>query len=166
MDIFAKRIINSLAEDVLNVYDILIPVQRINDVIEKLGGNIQNTSSFSNGTIEKVGEGFIIFVPPTHDERRKRFAIAHELGHLFLHMGYKINCELWENNFEYRLETAEKEYQANEFAAAFLMPKSKYLTVLKRIKKGNVVDVSKIAEYFNVSVEAADSRGKSLGYLR
>ena len=31
---------------------------------------------------------------------------------------------------------------------------------------GNVVDTSKIAEYFNVSVEVASNRGKFLGYLR
>lgn len=46
------------------------------------------------------------------------------------------------------------------------MPASEYLTVLKRIADGNVVDTSKIAEYFNVSVEVASNRGKFLGYLR
>lgn len=86
-----------------------------------------------------------------------------------VHMGYRTNKELWarqENNIYHRIGSSEKEYQANEFAAAFLMPASEYLTVLKRIADGNVVDTSKIAEYFNVSVEVASNRGKFLGYLR
>ena len=117
----------------------------------------------------RSGDGFRIIVSPYQDEKRERFTIAHELGHLFLHMGYRTNKELWarqENNIYHRIGSSEKEYQANEFAAAFLMPASEYLTVLKRIADGNVVDTSKIAEYFNVSVEAASNRGKFLGYLR
>ena len=37
-----------------------------------------------------------IIVSPFQDEKRERFTIAHELGHLFLHMGYRTNNELWE----------------------------------------------------------------------
>lgn len=164
-----KVMINSLAEDILNVYDISVPIQNIGDIVEILGGTIQKETSFSDGAVEKEGDGFRIIVSPYQDEKRERFTIAHELGHLFLHMGYRTNKELWarqENNIYHRIGSSEKEYQANEFAAAFLMPASEYLTVLKRIADGNVVDTSKIAEYFNVSVEAASNRGKFLGYLR
>ena len=38
-------------------------------------------------------------------------------------MGYRTNKELWarqENNIYHRIGSSEKEYQANEFAAAFL----------------------------------------------
>ena len=86
-----------------------------------------------------------------------------------LHMGYRTNNELWEkqeNNIYHRIGNSEKEYQANEFAAAFLMPATEYLAVLNKVAEGNMVDTSKIAEYFNVSIEAAANRGKFLGYLR
>ena len=85
------------------------------------------------------------------------------------HMGYRTNNELWEkqeNNIYHRIGNSEKEYQANEFAAAFLMPATEYLAVLNKVAEGNMVDTSKIAEYFNVSIEAAANRGKFLGYLR
>lgn len=169
MDISTRRMINSLAEDILNIYNISVPIQNIGDIVEVLGGVIQKETSFSDGTVKREGDGFRIIVFPYQDEKRERFTIAHELGHLFLHMGYRTNQELWEkqeNNICYRIENSEKEYQANEFAAAFLMPASKYLDVLKKVAENNVVDTSKIAEYFNVSVEAASNRGKFLGYLR
>ena len=159
MDNSTRRMINSLAEDVLSAYNISVPIGNIDEIVEKLGGTIQKEAFFSDGAVEKEGNGFKIIVSPFQDEKRERFTIAHELGHLFLHMGYRTNNELWEKQ-------ENKEYQANEFAAAFLMPATEYLAVLNKVAEGNMVDTSKIAEYFNVSIEAAANRGKFLGYLR
>ena len=169
MDNSTRRMINSLAEDVLSAYNISVPIGNIDEIVEKLGGTIQKEAFFSDGAVEKEGNGFKIIVSPFQDEKRERFTIAHELGHLFLHMGYRTNNELWEkqeNNIYHRTGNSEKEYQANEFAAAFLMPATEYLSVLNKVAEGNMVDTSKIAEYFNVSIEAAANRGKFLGYLR
>lgn len=169
MDNSTRRMINSLAEDVLSAYNISVPIGNIDEIVEKLGGTIQKEAFFSDGAVEKEGNGFKIIVSPFQDEKRERFTIAHELGHLFLHMGYRTNNELWEkqeNNIYHRIGNSEKKYQANEFAAAFLMPATEYLSVLNKVAEGNMVDTSKIAEYFNVSIEAAANRGKFLGYLR
>ena len=169
MDNSTRRMINSLAEDVLSAYNISVPIGNIDEIVEKLGGTIQKEAFFSDGAVEKEGNGFKIIVSPFQDEKRERFTIAHELGHLFLHMGYRTNNELWEkqeNNIYHRIGNSEKEYQANEFVAAFLMPATEYLSVLNKVAEGNMVDTSKIAEYFNVSIEAAANRGKFLGYLR
>ena len=169
MDNSTRRMINSLAEDVLSAYNISVPIGNIDEIVEKLGGTIQKEAFFSDGAVEKEGNGFKIIVSPFQDEKRERFTIAHELGHLFFHMGYRTNNELWEkqeNNIYHRIGNSEKEYQANEFAAAFLMPATEYLSVLNKVAEGNMVDTSKIAEYFNVSIEAAANRGKFLGYLR
>ena len=169
MDNSTRRMINSLAEDVLSAYNIAVPIGNIDEIVEKLGGTIQKEAFFSDGAVEKEGNGFKIIVSPFQDEKRERFTIAHELGHLFLHMGYRTNNELWEkqeNNIYHRIGNSEKEYQANEVAAAFLMPATEYLAVLHKVAEGNMVDTSKIAEYFNVSIEAAANRGKFLGYLR
>ena len=74
-----KVMINSLAEDILNVYDISVPIQNIGDIVEILGGTIQKETSFSDGAVEKEGDGFRIIVSPYQDEKRERFTIAHEL---------------------------------------------------------------------------------------
>lgn len=136
MDNSTRRMINSLAEDVLSAYNISVPIGNIDEIVEKLGGTIQKEAFFSDGAVEKEGNGFKIIVSPFQDEKRERFTIAHELGHLFLHMGYRTNNELWEkqeNNIYHRIGNSEKEYQANEFAAAFLMPATEYLAVLNKV---------------------------------
>lgn len=121
------------------------------------------------GSIRKLDDGFVIYVSPFQSEERKKFTIAHELGHLFLHMGYRINSDLWnrqKNATYYRAGDSLMEYQANEFAAALLMPKEAYKDVMERNTIGNKVETSKIADYFGVSVSAASNRGKFLGYLK
>ena len=170
MDRATRNMINSLTEDIICLFNIEIPIQDIEEFVRSLGGTIQTDIKYSDGSIEKDGNNsFKIIVSPFQDEKRRRFTIAHELGHLFLHMGYLINQEVWnrqDKNIYHRVGSSEKEYQANEFAAAFLMPKAEYLKIMnENVIEKNEVDTSKIAEYFNVSVEAASNRGKFLGYL-
>ncbi len=169
MDNSTRMMINSLTQDILVSFDIQVPIQNIDELVASLGGSVQTDYSFTDGAVEKEGESFRILVSPFQEEKRRRFTIAHELGHLFLHMGYLTNAELWaqqDTNIYHRLGSSEKEYQANEFAAAFLMPQKEYLRIMNENIIGNKVNTSKIAEYFNVSVEAASNRGKFLGYLK
>lgn len=169
MNSATRTMINSLTQDILTSFDVQIPIQDIDGLVGRLGGSVQTDISCTDGAVVKEGDNFRIFVSPFQDERRRRFTIAHELGHLFLHMGYLTNAELWkrqDENIYHRLGSSEKEYQANEFAAAFLMPKNEYLKVMNENISGNKVNTPKIAEYFNVSVEAASNRGKFLGYLK
>ena len=57
--------------------------------------------------------------------------------------------------------------EANQFAAAFLMPKEEYRNILyKNVDNNNIIDTRIIAEHFEVSREAASNRGKWLGYLK
>lgn len=166
-----RNMINSLTEDILHSFEIQVPIQDIDGLVRLLGGSIQEDDSHLDGTVKKDGESFRILVSPFQDEKRRRFTVAHELGHLFLHMGYLTNKELWKRQGEKEYHRAgsvssEKEYQANEFAAAFLMPRDEYLKKMNEYTVGNKVNTSKIAEYFNVSVEAASNRGKFLGYLK
>lgn len=169
MDNATRIMINSLTQDILTLFNIQIPIQDIDELVGMLGGSIQTDFSCTDGSVVKEGESFRILISPFQDEKRRRFTIAHELGHLFLHMGYLTNAELWERqdeNIYHRLGSSEKEYQANEFAAAFLMPQKEYIKIMNENIIGDKVNTSKIAEYFNVSVEAASNRGKFLGYLK
>lgn len=168
-----REIINNLTEDIITQFGIKIPIDNIDDVVEKLGGRIVNTTGLAglgDGCVCRSGEGFIIQVVPYQSGERKKFTVAHELGHLFLHMGYLIDEELWESEKTeqyYRNGTsAEEEYQANEFAAALLMPKKKYKEIMDKYTEGNIVYTARIAEEFGVSVAAASNRGKFLGYLK
>ena len=125
---------------------------------------------YSDGRIRKTGvNSFVISASPFQSKERRNFVIAHELGHLFLHMGFKTNSTRWKAQKDtacYHNENLKVEYQANEFAVAFLMPQQDYELVLRQNMKQNMVDTSTIAEYFCVTIETAAIRGRRLGYLR
>lgn len=172
MDNELRMLINNLTQDIINVYEIQIPIIDIDDVVYKLNGRVEEDfflENMSDGSVRRQGDGFVIYVSPFQSEERRKFTIAHELGHLFLHMGYKINEELWnrqEKATYYRAGDSLVEYQANEFAAALLMPRNKYKEIMDKNTVGNMVETVGIANYFGVSVSAASNRGKFLGYLQ
>lgn len=172
MDAMTRKYISELAQRVMDVYSIEAPISDMEAIVDKLGGKIESKIDFDelcDGTIRKLGENsFIIAVSPFQSANRKVFTIAHELGHLFLHMGFMLDKELWMQQDERvytRFGTSEQEYQANEFAASFLMPENLYKDMIQSNSVGNRVNMTKVAASFNVSVSAAINRGKFLGYL-
>ncbi len=74
------------------------------------------------------------------DEFRKRFTIAHEIGHAMLHRQALKNFittanDLDIDNFNYSLEWEKRlELQANRFAAYLLMPKIAFINVAMEVK--------------------------------
>ena len=58
------------------------------------------------------------------------------------------------------------EYQAHEFAAAFLMPREIFFKVMNENYNGDgTYSMNKVADYFQVSLESAINRGRWLGIL-
>lgn len=172
MNMEQRILINNITQDIISNYGINIPINNIEEVVRQLGGNVEESLKmdfFADGSVRREGDRFSIIISPFQSEERKKFTIAHELGHLFLHMGYQINDELWNSQEDltyYRSGESLLEYQANEFAAALLMPKKSYEEIMSKNIDGKYVCTSKIAEYFGVSVSAASNRGKFLGYLK
>ena len=83
-------------------------------------------------------------------------------------MGFMTDRKLWNTQDEKvygRFGTSEQEYQANEFAAALLMPENIYKDILDEHSRGNKVNMNEVAKYFKVSLSAAINGGKFLGYL-
>ena len=144
----------------------------IDNIVKRMGGRVVEDyllDGFSDGKIRKLGEdNFEISVSPFQSNERRNFTIAHELGHLFLNMGFETNDAKWtaQNVEYYRNGNSDLEYQANEFAAAFLMPKDEDIKIMDENTVGDMVNTTRIAEYFHVSTEAAANRGKWLGYLK
>lgn len=164
--------INVLADAVIATYKIEIPISNIDKVVNEMGGTIITPPDFDelcDGTIKKDGNFFEIMLSVNQSDNRRTFTIAHELGHLFLHMGYRTNSEVWKHQSEQvysRFGTSEQEYQANEFAAALLMPKKEYEQYIQRIVSGDKVNMQKVADHFHVSKLAAINRGRFLGLIR
>ena len=118
------------------------------------------------GMIVKRGEDIAILVNSGDSPFRKRFTIAHELGHHFLHLkgdGEYLDKEV--NMF--RLDSSEgrgmgperrREIQANMFAASLLMPEGELSRYWR--ERRSIEELSRI---FNVSKEAMGYRLDALG---
>lgn len=150
------------------------------EAIKKLGGEIDWALSFfeeADGLIAKTGpNSFRISLNASKRKNipRKRFTLAHEIGHLFLHMGFIIQPDKWKNlntynelvKFRDASNKRVEEYEANQFAAAFLMPKEEFVSQVNKNSVGQTCNVPPIADYFNVSIEAAEYRGRFLGLFQ
>lgn len=169
MDREVQNLINNIAEEIIQIFNIDIPIKDIDDVVRKLGGSIEVDSRLFDCKVIKRGKRFKIILPLFQNEKYRRFAIAQELGHLFLHMGYLTSDKLWDkqlDNTRFGLSSAEQAYQSNEFAMAFLMPRAEYKRAVNENTVGTKVDTRKVADYFGVQIAIASLRGQSLGYLR
>lgn len=138
----------------------------IEQIVSTIGGTICYTSYNQDDAPESIivrpDLTFEIFLSSLTSQNRDRFTIAHELGHLFLHypLVKKLNpsasmrATRWVDEGNQDLQRCE--WEANWFAASFLMPSSEFKT--KAIK----MDIDALSSHFGVSRNAAEVRKKSL----
>jgi Zn-dependent peptidase ImmA (M78 family) len=153
--------IEQKARDVLRQHGLqTVPINPVS-LANRLGIKVNN-AKFSDDSISamiaKRGENIMLLVAEQDPPYRKRFSIAHELGHHFLHLiedGEFIDKEadlfrgIEDENVEKLNEKSWVEVQSNIFAAALLMPKD---MLKKEFEKGLSVD--ELALMFGVSKEA------------
>ncbi|WP_324728744.1 ImmA/IrrE family metallo-endopeptidase [Lysinibacillus fusiformis] len=168
-----RQEINNFAEQIRNILEVETPVNT-HDVVSRLKGDIKYADNVDGkeAKIEKINENnfeFRITLPHYTNVLRDRFTIAHELGHLFLHMGYLVDNEKWietpeyQDSAYYRFGHSQEEYEANEFAASFLMPQKEFIMISKKYLEHDKYNLTEIANHFGVSEEAARTRGRFLG---
>lgn len=163
-----KASVHKLAESIATKVD-WVPGGDIHDVIEKLGGSIQTRDTLlsdpeSSGSLYVDStKKFKIILPSHTSPERDRFTIAHEFGHFILH--YIWNHQNKKNYPErvvaFRKGSDRIEWEANWFAAAFLMPEASYKKVFEDVN-GNLWEV---AEFFKVSQKSAKIRAEQLGLI-
>jgi Zn-dependent peptidase ImmA (M78 family) len=115
----------------------------------------------------------IVGVNSIHHPNRQRFTIAHELGHYQLHRDVLSSAVHVDKNFPVLMRDAnsatgwdKREIEANQFAAALLMPKSS----IEHALGGKPLDIDddrpleEIARKFRVSKQALEYRIRKLLY--
>ncbi len=132
------------------------PNEDIRACVRKLGGQVRDDnwdSARDTGSIKVAGPGaFTIALSPLSGGNRARFTIAHELGHYFLHSrAGKIPLEVERDG------DGRPEWEANWFAAAFLMPAASF-----RAKVAQGLTTAELAEAFGVSEAAVEVRQKTI----
>lgn len=136
------------------------PEDKLLDIVKGLGIEVYmydfgEYSDKVSGAI-KPGKDSIptrIYLNKKYSPERLTFTLAHELGHYLLHRTDDMKLRI--DKFDYATNTvgAKQETEANYFAAALLMPKDRFLDVLKQTNS-----FTSVAKYFGVSESAARNR--------
>lgn len=163
---YSKSSISKFSESLAREFEFEIG-DALEPLVEELGGTIL----YGHSSIEEVDGGsifardfddFEIILSEYTSPARDRFTIAHELGHLFLHLqrvkdkdsSAGMRATRWVDNKDQNQQRAE--WEANWFAAAFLMPEKEFMSTIEQH------DVVFAAAKFNVSQSAANVRLSSL----
>jgi len=129
-------------------------VRDICSLLEKKAGIKIYTKEFTTsddffGLSVGINDGGPAIIVNTGDRisiERQIFSVAHELGHLLMHLN-AYNASVYEEN-------DEEEKEANEFASYFLMPKDSFEKEWNKNTNLNFVDkVLKIKAIFRVSYQ-------------
>lgn len=128
-------------EEVAKKYNISVWEVDLSEISEDISGYIH---------YDTESKSFKIRVSSKDHYNRKRFTLAHELGHFFLHL--EILKSQWtyvdtKQSMMFRgSEYSPYEQEANMFAAEYLMPEEK---VRELFKKYGVIEI--LAGFFKVS---------------
>lgn len=160
------------SEDLLIKFNLLKTPVKVESLAENLGISVKYENlddNISGFLVKKEGKN-IIGVNDTHHVVRKRFTIAHEIGHYILHVQTPVFVDYYKGSMLYRSNNKSKDYikekEANSFAAGLLMPKSLVDKELSNLSESLDYEdkIYELKHIFQVSKQAMDYRLKSLGY--
>ncbi|MFZ7947254.1 MULTISPECIES: ImmA/IrrE family metallo-endopeptidase [Bacillaceae] len=168
--------IEQKANELLKMFEIdEIPIP-VYEIANNLGIIVQEEEleGEMSGILLRDIDKTIIGVNSKHYPNRKRFTIAHELGHFVMHKGNPVHIDrTFRVNFRDKnssLANNIDEIEANAFAAALLMPEKKIKQVVnKKLKQGIDIEESdelaSIADMFKVSKQSLLIRLFKLGLI-
>ncbi|MCI4626615.1 MAG: ImmA/IrrE family metallo-endopeptidase [Candidatus Magnetoovum sp. WYHC-5] len=110
-------------------------------------------NDFAGAIIKNIKNKNYIFVNKLDADVRMRFTIAHELGHLLLDHGEKIDCRGKFSSGE------TQEVEAQEFAGNLLVPEGWLRYVIKNVTTSN----DRLVRVFDVSLKVIEIRRRRLG---
>ncbi len=130
----------------------------LRDVVSALNLEVVQTTGepfLSEGALQPMGDGHAIMVGGPSNERRRRFTIAHEIGHFVLHPGRLAPERGGAVNEAWRLQ----EREADQFAAELLMPEPLVRQAVLELG----TDPARLADRFDVSRQAMQVRLSGFG---
>jgi Zn-dependent peptidase ImmA (M78 family)/transcriptional regulator with XRE-family HTH domain len=133
------------------------PVQHLVRLAERAGVLVvfsaPQTASIDAYSLEVGGRPLVVLNPEKDDYYRQRFDVAHELGHLIMHVDAEPGGRIAEE-------------QAQRFAAEFLMPTQQIRSFLPSTTTGRGWQaLRQLKEHWGVSMQAVLYRSRSLGIM-
>ena len=122
-----------------------------------------------SGILDFRNEPAIILINSTHGLNRRRFSLAHEIGHFYLHKpsGIHVDKQTFFRNIKSQKGLDEIEIEANRFAAELLMPADLLTNELEQFFDPIDSDedvISELSKKFEVSTTAMSFRLQNLRY--
>lgn len=160
----ARRVFASARVDTFPVDVSIVAAHLDLQIVPRLFPASERTS----GALLRRPDGAVIIVNKSHSVVRRRFTVAHEIGHYVLH-----DDELHVDRFrDDRSETGTdaKEVEANAFAAELLMPEA---VLRKEVPPMELLDldadaqetIARLARRFGVSAQAMTWRLSNISLL-
>lgn len=126
------------------------PIRSLIDFVERAGILVilsdMEAARIDGASYQVPGMPPVIFLNRNLPADRQRFSLAHELGHIVLH----------------RFPSPEMEQQADQFAAAFLMPRDDIGAELRGL---TLAKAAQLKPYWRVSMAALIVRATALGKI-
>jgi Zn-dependent peptidase ImmA (M78 family) len=146
------------------------PPVNLDAIVSALGAEVRplDLAADISGILYRQPDRRVIVVNQNQSEARRRFTIAHEIGHLVLHKGEEVHVDAGFriNLRDPRSATAEdvEEIEANAFAANLLMPAAWLKTdvVGETIDWSDSAELEELAQRYKVSPQAMLVRLSSL----
>lgn len=126
--------------------DLGVPVFSVSQWSDQLSGMLKRTPETSSG--------YTIYVNANHHPYRKRFTIAHEIGHFILHESLIRDGIVEDSLLRAEGFSNATEAEANRFAADILMP----WHLIAREQERGISSVERLAALFEVSKDAMSIR--------
>lgn len=169
-DKFNMEIIEDMTKIVRGISDNdLKSLDSIIDIVNRLGGAIEEKEEINLSNLIKNEGTFIISISSRLNDKDKKLWITFELGNLFINMGYLVDKEKWntyKNNEMYINESKNDDRLALLFAISLLTPRDEFINKMKEYYEGNgIYNIKKVAEYFNIEDKIVEIRGINLGLL-
>lgn len=159
------KLINDLTGDIRKVYKIETPIMDMREIVERIGGSV--VSVLHEPGLYRTGKSFLIAISPYKEDLN--YEIAYHLGHLFMHMFYEVDEDLWNNqpvNKAYISKDVRQEFRANKFALALMMPYNELREVLLKNYQNGTVDIEKVAKHFGVTTAQVIRRGEQVRFFK
>lgn len=162
-----RELARNAARAVMNVHcqDDAHPIDPVK-VARQLGAEVfeAQLGDDVSGMVAGREDGATIYVDKDNSRRRKRFTIAHEIGHIVSHEGdlRSERMEYVDARSDMGVGTAPEIY-ANEFAAELLMPADRFKRSIEELDAPRDVQNIWLAEEFDVSVASVNIRRQILG---
>lgn len=154
-----REVVWKIAEIVKNDLNLKIPIKSTELVskLKKLDIKCIAEEDLNEDAIFCIiNDEYIIKYNMNLSESSKVFSILAEFGYFLIYDHEN------KHNFKSNIKTQKQRLNCNEFAASILMPANDFCFICKKYENKGEVNVNKIAEYFNTTIQATLMRGNVL----